>query len=230
MIAPQEYFNLIKAFFEEEGNPEYAEKQMKYMRYHFEYYGLKAAIWVNFSKQAFKEHGIYKEEDLKEFVRLCMENDHREFHYMGIQMAEKSLKYQSADFIHFVEELILTNSWWDSVDWLNNFVGILFKKHPELKIPMTQKWMASDNIWLQRVCIIFQLKYKDQVDTDLLFKHILELKHSDEFFIQKASGWALRQYSKFNPYLVVEFISENPELSKLTKREGLKHLKKNELI
>jgi len=132
MITPQEYFNLIKAFLEEEGNPEYAEKQMKYMRYHFEYYGLKAGQWSNFSKEIFKKQGIYKEEDLKEFVRLCMEDDHREFHYIGIQMMEKSLKYQSADFIHFVEEMLLANSWWDSVDWLNNFVGILFKKYPEL--------------------------------------------------------------------------------------------------
>jgi len=227
MITPQEYFNLIKAFLEEEGNPEYAEKQMKYMRYHFEYYGLKAGQWSNFSKEIFKKQGIYKEEDLKEFVRLCMEDDHREFHYIGIQMMGKSLKYQSADFIHFVEEMLLANSWWDSVDWLNNFVGILFKKYPELKIPITEKWMASGNIWLQRVCIIFQLKYKNEVDTELLFKYILELKHSNEFFIQKASGWALRQYSKFNPDVVVEFIRENQDLSNLTKREGLKYLKKN---
>jgi len=80
---------------------------------------------------------------------------------------------------------------------------------------------------LQRVCIIFQLKYKNEVDTELLFKYILELKHSNEFFIQKASGWALRQYSKFNPDVVVEFIRENQDLSNLTKREGLKYLKKN---
>ena len=83
--------------------------------------------------------------------------------------------------------------------------------------------MDSGNMWLQRVCLIFQLTYKHDTDSELLFKYILELKDSKEFFIQKAAGWALRQYSKFNPELVKEFIESN-ELPKLTVREGSKYL------
>ena len=58
------------------------------------------------------------------------------------------------------------------------------------------KWMESDNIWLNRISIIFQLKYKEKTDTKFLEKAILTNANTDEFFINKAIGWALREYSK----------------------------------
>jgi len=47
----------------------------------------------------------------------------------------------------------------------------------------------------------------------------------DEFFIQKAMGWALRQYAHTNPSSVKSFLLKNKTiLSKLTYREAAKHL------
>ena len=60
----------------------------------------------------------------------------------------------------------------------------------------------------------------------MLFDYILRAKDSEEFFIQKGAGWALRDHSKSNPDEVVDFIKNN-KLKPLTKREGLKWLKKN---
>ena len=224
------YISHIKQVFQEKGNPITAQGQMKYMRHKFEYYGLKAADWVGLLKDIFKEKGIYEGEELKSFVRLCMEDEYREINYAGLQMLEKRMKKNPEDFIDFYEELIKTKSWWDTVDWIRKFVGIHFQRFPHLIIPTTEKWMVSGNIWLQRICLIFQLTYKEETDFELMKKYILQLAGSKEFFIQKGAGWALRQYSKTNADVVIEFIDNNPQLATLTKREGLKWLKSRGIL
>ena len=88
--------------------------------------------------------------------------------------------------------------------------------------------MNSGNIWLQRTSLIFQLRYRHQTDTDLLSKNINQLIGSKEFFINKAIGWSLRQYSKFNPEWVEKFVNNNPKLSGLSRREALKIISKTQ--
>ena len=88
------------------------------------------------------------------------------------------------------------------------------------------KWIASDNIWLQRATILFQLKYKQKMDEELLFWIIGQLHSSKEFFIQKAIGWVIREYAKTNQDVVWEYVQNN-ELAPLSKREAIKHIKQN---
>ena len=229
-MKPKHYIEFIKNVFQENGSHEVAEGQMRYMRHQFEFYGLKAPKWVGLLKNIFKVRGIYEGEELKTFTRLCMEDEYREINYAGLQMLEKRMKKNPEEFIDFYEELIKTRSWWDTVDWIRKMVGVHFQRFPHLIIPTTEKWMDSDNIWLQRICLIFQLTYKDRTDFDLMKKYILQLADSTEFFIQKGAGWALRQYSKTNGQAVVDFIDQHPELAPLTKREGLKWLKSQGVI
>jgi len=225
MLNPQDYLAHVKSIFEKNGDPERAQGQMRYMRHQFEFYGLKAPEWTALAQDIFTEHGIPEGEDLKTLVRLCYDDEYREINFFGTEMVQRALKNQPEDFIHFLEELITTKSWWDTVDWLAKLVGAHFKKYPHLARPVTERWMASGNIWLQRSCIIFQLMYKDKTDFELMKKYILQVAASKEFFLQKGAGWALRQYSKTNPEGVIDFIEKNPELAPLTKREGLKWLK-----
>lgn len=89
---------------------------------------------------------------------------------------------------------------------------------------LTTRWMNSDNMWLQRTCLLFQLKYKTSTDTQLLSSFIKPLSSSNEFFIRKAIGWALREYSKTDPDFVIQFTKENT-LSGLSEREALKWLR-----
>ena len=225
MLNPQEYLQHVKSSFQAAGDPERARGQMAYMRNQFEYYGLKAPEWVALSKRIFAEKGIPEGKALKTLVRLCMDDEYREVNYFALEMVQKVQKKQPEAFIEFFEELITTRSWWDTVDWLSKLVGIHFRRFPHLIAPVTERWMASGNMWLQRVCLIFQLTYKEKTDTELMFRFILELQDSKEFFIQKAAGWALRQYSKTDPEAVKAFIEAHPGLAPLTKREGLKRLK-----
>ena len=228
MLTPKEYHQHVKSVFQAAGDPERAQGQMAYLRNQFECYGLKAPEVVALSKKIFADKGIPEGAELKSLVHLCMNDEYREANYFALEMVQKVQKKQPEEFIGLFEELITTRSWWDTVDWLAKLVGIHFRRFPHLIVPVTERWMASGNIWLQRVCLIFQLLYKEKTDAQLLFRYTLELKGSKEFFIQKAAGWALRQYSKTDPEAVVAFIDAHPELAPLTKREGMKWLKKNE--
>jgi len=105
-------------------------------------------------------------------------------------------------------------------------VGEYFKIFPNERDKNIEEWLNSDNLWLQRTTLLFQLSYKQKTDVKLLFILIKRLKSIDEFFIQKAIGWSLREYSKVNPNVVEKFIKDN-NLSKLSSKEGLKIINKN---
>jgi len=113
--------------------------------------------------------------------------------------------------------------WWDSVDVIApKILGAWFKLYPEQIKPAIAQWLKSDNIWLQRSCLLFQLKYKEKTDTQFLTSVIDQLKDSNEFFIKKAIGWVLREYAKTDSEFVKEFVNSR-QLSSLSRREALKH-------
>jgi 3-methyladenine DNA glycosylase AlkD len=226
-IAPDNYVHVIQEVYEKAGDPTTAEGQMRYVRNKFAFFGLKAPQWVTLLKEIFKEHGLYDGQELCAFVRQCYTSEYREMHYAGLQMLEKRIKTLPADGIAFLEECICTESWWDTVDWVNKFAGKHFKRFPDLQHPTARQWIKTDNIWLQRVAIIHQLTYKYATDFDLLCEMILYRVRSREFFVQKAQGWALRQYSKYHADAVTGFVETHPELSSLAKREALKWLRKH---
>lgn len=217
------YYPHVRDLFRQHGKPDIAQGQMAYMRNQFEFFGLKMPQWTALSKAIIAERGIPQGEALKALVRECFADEHREMQYFGLQIVEKSIRRQPEDFIDFLEELICTRSWWDTVDWIAKLVGMHLERYPQLRRPVCARWLASGNFWLQRVTLIFQLRYRDKTDADLLFENIRQVAASREFFLQKGAGWALRQYSKSNPEAVRQFI-ENTALAPLTKREGCKYL------
>lgn len=223
-ISPSRYVEIVRSQYEKQGDPDTAIQQSRYMKGLFPFYGLKAPAWTAILKDIFREQGVFEGELLFDFVRLCFDEECREMHYCGLQMLEKRVKKLDERDIEFLEECALTNSWWDTVDWVNKLVGIHFKRYLLLQVPVAHKWIESDSRWLQRLATIHQLTYKADVDWDLLQYMIVRRIDSKEFFVQKAQGWALRQYSKFNSHAVREFIESHPELSALARREGGKYL------
>jgi 3-methyladenine DNA glycosylase AlkD len=225
-LKPAEYVALIRERFTEAGDPLVAEGQMRYMRNQYAFCGLKAPQWVAILKDIFSAHGLYDGQMLKTFARLCFKEEYHEIFYAGLQMTEKQIKKQPKEFIDFLDEAIVTGGWWDTVDWVNKLVGIHVVRYPDLQYPTCENWISSENIWLQRVAIIHQLTYKESTDEKLLFRMILRRKGSKEFFVRKAAGWALRQYSRTNPEAVIRFIGKHQDLSPLTRREGLRLIAK----
>lgn len=212
---------LIKDF-ESHRNPEIAVYMKKYMKDQFEFYGIKTPVRKQITKEFFKKYGLLSEEDLEQVIRECWEMDQREMQFFAIGMLERYIKRSDRNIIDLLEYMIINKSWWDTVDGTASLlVGPLFKKHPALIKPRTTAWMDSGNIWLQRTCLLFQLNYKTATDLDLLFDFIDRLSDSKVFWIRKAIGWILREYSKTDSETVQRFVDTH-QLSPLSRREALK--------
>jgi 3-methyladenine DNA glycosylase AlkD len=148
----------------------------------------------------------------------------REYHKAALDILEKAKKELTKEDMSWLSSLIVKKSWWDTVDVLSpHIMGYMFSIHGELIQSYADKWIEDENIWLQRSAILYQLKYKDKTDEERLFRYILRRANSDEFFVQKAIGWILREYAKTRPENVRTFVA-NHYLKPLSKREALKHL------
>lgn len=201
---------------------EEAGAMAKYMKNLFPFLGLKKPERAKLSREFLRDK---KKEDRIDwdFIFECYEKPEREFQYLAIDYINEVKDLLRVEDIKNIEKLLLTKSWWDSVDAINKIIGYLVFKYPEMKDETILNWSKSENIWLKRVSILFQLRYKENTDREFLTRVILENSRTDEFFINKAIGWALREYSKTNREWVRDFI-ENNDLSGLSVREGSKYI------
>ncbi len=223
-ISSHEYVNGIKELFLDNSNIKNAIPMKKYMKNKFEYFGIKKPERELLTRTFFKDYGIPDIDIVENTILELWGLPQRELHYFALLVLDRSFKKYKADYIKLYEKLITTNSWWDTVDSLAaRLVANHFETFPDQIISVTSGWIASENIWLKRSALLFQLKYKDKTNTDLLKKYILKCLGSKEFFINKAIGWILREYSKTNSEWVVNFV-ETTNLEPLSRREALKWL------
>ncbi len=218
------YITPIVKIFQQNANPENARQMAKYMKNLFPFLGIKTPKKRELLKQFYKEYGKPKITELKQISRELWELPEREFQYCAVGMLQLYKNKIDASFIELYEQFIITKSWWDTVDGIAaNLVGSLFEKYPEMIKSHTEKWQTSGNMWLQRTALLFQLNYKADTDVELMFDLIRCNLGSKEFFINKAIGWILRQYSKTDARAVIDFV-EKTDLAPLSKREALKWL------
>lgn len=218
------YVASIKTVFEQNADPVQAGPMKKYMRDQFEYLGIKTPQNGALQKEFYKEHGLPELAELDPMLRDLWALPQREFQYVGMGLLGKFEKQLPADFIKTVEYLIVTKSWWDTVDAIaGHTVGTHFKRFPGVQEKYLKKWRKSKNLWLRRTTILFQLGYKKETDFELLSAIIRENLGSNEFFINKAIGWALRQYAYTDPKAVKNFV-KSTQLQPLSRREAMKHL------
>lgn len=204
--------------------------QMKaYMKGQFEYFGLPSPLRKDLQRSVFENYrSEIKDLNIKDFTLLCWGHPCRELQYAALDLMRKKKKELADESdIPFLEDLVQDKSWWDTVDFLASFhLGNVIVQHLEIRADYLNRWINSPNMWLRRTAILAQLKFKEKTDFDLLTACIIKTAGEKEFFIRKAAGWALREYSKTNPAAVVAFVSENLDiLSGLTNREALKWLK-----
>lgn len=204
-------------------NPERAIPMAAYMRNQFPFLGVPAGprklVGRPYLKTAIQNRII----DF-EFVEKCFEKEEREFHQLAVDYLLAIQDILAPAHLPLVKKYILTKSWWDTVDGLDGVVGRMTLQYPEVKEIMLE-WSQADNFWLRRVAIDHQLLFKCKTDTVLLAKIIKNNFGEKEFFINKAIGWALRDYSKTDPDWVREFIEMHAsQMAPLSIREGSKYL------
>lgn len=206
-------------------NPDNASDMKRYMKNNFEFLGIKTperrALSRDFLREEAKAGGV----DWA-LVDQLWALDYREFQYLAGDYLKKVQKWLTLADLDKLYALAVQKSWWDSIDFLDEHVGSVVQRFPQAKATMLV-WSQDDNFWIRRLAIDHQLGFKLETDADLLAQIIQNNLGSDEFFINKAIGWSLREYSKVAPDWVREFIAASgDELSRLSIREGLKVLKR----
>ena len=204
-------------------DPQKAPGMKAYMREQFEYLGVQSTASKQVFSQLLPKHKSAEEIDWG-FVGACWADPHRELQYAALSYLGRNERLLDATHIPRLRFLILTKSWWDTIDTIVHLVGAIVQRHPELKALMVE-WSLDENMWIRRTAIEHQLSLKMKTDTDLLEVILVNNFGSKEFFINKAIGWALRDYAWVNPNWVRDFIERHrSRMAPLSIREGGKHL------
>jgi len=219
------FISTIEKAFASNSNAENAVAMSKYMKNNFLFFGIKTDERRRIFKSIWAVNQKEVSNNPREITSLLYCKKERELHYCALEILIKNLKnHYIKEDIQLIEKLITVNSWWDSVDVIAKFIlGDYLREFPSETDAVISRFSNSENMWLNRSAILFQLGYKAKTNFDLLKSICEKHKTSNEFFIQKAIGWALREYAKINPEAVKDFLSVS-NLKKLSEKEALKNL------
>ena len=218
----------LRAEFEALADPARAPAMAAYMKEIGPFLGVAAPIRRQAQRRAVDRLGGRSlrpsERELAGLLQGLWAEPEREFHYAACDLVHRWAKGVSAGFLGQLERALVTKSWWDTVDGLAPAVGRLVVAHPELQTVL-DRWNHSPDRWLVRVSIIHQLGDRGATDEAVLFRRCAAQSGHRDFFVRKAIGWALRDYARTSPDAVAAFVASHPDLSGLSRREALKHLR-----
>jgi 3-methyladenine DNA glycosylase AlkD len=215
------YDNLFDEM-EKNKNAEQAVKMAAYMQNKYVFLGIPKPKLKEIIKPYIKE-GKKHDIDWK-FINLCWKKNYREAQYVAMEYLDSLSKLLTDDDLSQLKKLIVTKSWWETADTIDAMVGEIILRNKNLEKEML-KWSKDENIWVRRVAIDFQQKYKEKTNQKLFEQIIVNNFGTDEFFINKAIGWSLREYSKVNKKGVKDFINKyKKQLHKLSIKEASKYL------
>lgn len=191
-----------------------------YMRDQFEFLGIVTPARRAATRQLYKGMKSHSADELIAIARVLWNCAEREYQYAAIDLLAIHANKLDVGHLPFLMELVQSKSWWDTVDAIASVVGkVLRYRHDGM-----DQAIANQNMWVRRVAILHQLGWRDKTDKALLFSYSLQCAYEKEFFIQKAIGWALRDYARHNPQSVRTFtVAEKARLSPLSYREANKH-------
>ena len=203
-------------------NPNDAAAMKAYMKNKFEFLGVKTPARRKHAKAFFKQQTNSVVD--WNFINEAWNNPYRELQYATLDYLESRKKLLTPSDLPYLKKLAQTKSWWDTIDFLDRLVGSIIARFPETK-EIILSWSCDEDIWLRRLAIDHQLLRKEETDTELLEKILVNNLGRTEFFINKAIGWTLRDYSKTNPDWVRDFIERHQaEMAALSILEGSKYL------
>ena len=223
-MTPSGFVKELRAIYSAHADEALATGMKKYMRNLFDYYGIKKPKRVELNRPLFKVFDAMEEREKEEVVRKLWKLPQRELQYFAMEAIARKPKLWDENIHRLFDEMVLAKSWWDTVDFIAaNCCGAFLKLHPGKTAGKIKTWTSSPDFWMHRTALLFQLKYKANTDEVLLFSLCRKYALEKEFFIRKAIGWVLREYSKTNPAAVKKFISST-KLSPLSIKEGSKYL------
>jgi 3-methyladenine DNA glycosylase AlkD len=224
-FEPDEVVGRLERELRAVADPERAASMAAYMKGHFPYFGVPTPERRLAQRAALAGVDRPTQAALVAFAAAMWELPEREYQYFACDLLVREVKRCDGSLLPVVERLVVTKSWWDTVDVLATRVtGPLVAADRSLQAVMDE-WVASPNLWLARTAILHQLHFGADTDVERLFAYCLARAADSDFFIRKAIGWALRHYARTDPDAVRAFVAAHDrELSGLSQREATKHL------
>ena len=212
----------------EAADPVRAPQQQAYMKSEMPFLGVTVPECRRIASSVFRVHPLPDAPAWEAAILDLWRNAaHREERYAAIELLlfKRHSSWIEPARVPMVEELVVTGAWWDYVDAIaGRGMGTMLAAHPRPVKSLLRKWATADNIWKRRTAILAQLRARGATDRKLLADVIGPSIGDPEFFLRKGIGWALREFSKTDPDWVVEFVGAHAGLSRLSRREALKHL------
>jgi 3-methyladenine DNA glycosylase AlkD len=204
-------------------DPSRALEMAAYMKNRFVFLGVSAPDRRAIQNEWMKKYSSELQSNFRTIVLELYEQDYRELHQAGIDVFIKFSKGKMVENdSELIRHLLVTHSWWDSVDTVSKWIlGGFLKQFPTKIQEVVEAHSTDENMWLNRSAILFQLGYKEKTNFELLKTLCNKHKHSNGFFIQKAIGWALREYSKVDGQAVLNFVN-SANLKPLSQREAIR--------
>lgn len=211
--------------FEANANADNAVKQEAYLKDQFKFLGIAKPIRAKLEKEFVKDSKLLLKEKVIELVFELSNLGYREYLYTSQMVMQANYKQFNYYDILALTVITRSNQWWENTDGFQSFLKKWFRDNPDYIRPFVLEFYKDENLWMRRLAIIAQLGMKDVTDFTVMKRAIRYNLKYDEFFIQKAIGWALRDYSKVNPKEVSKFIANYElKMSNLAIREGSKYL------
>lgn len=211
---------------------ENARAMAAYMKSEMPFYGVKTPDRRPISREAVRRFPPEDRQAYERGVLALWRLPHREEKYAAIAYARGFRVHICLASLPLYERLVREGRWWDFIDEIAaHLVGKVLLDHRDDVRPLMDRWVADDDMWIRRTAILSQLRHKQRTDAERLFAYCLARAHEKEFFIRKAIGWALRQYSYAAPEVVRNFLVEHRDrLSPLSVREGAKRLAREGVV
>ena len=220
---------LLRAELSRAGDPQKTAAMQAYMKSAMPYWGVQTPLQRAITRRLFAAHLLESAEEWREAcLAIWRAAQYREERYAAIELTgfKYYREWQTLDTLPMYEEMIVAGAWWDFVDVIASArLGPLLRQYPGRMRTKMLQWGRSRSIWKRRSAILCQLTFKSETDLDLLYAAIEPSLGSKEFFLQKAIGWALRQYAWSDPREIRRYVRANADrLSALSKREALKNI------
>jgi len=226
-MTPKQFVLAVQRAFTPLADASKAEPMKAYLLDQFEFLGLPAPV----RRKAVKDIGKVQwqsADDLLAAAELLWQKPQREYRYTAVDLLRKHSALLNVNDLPALQALLLRDPWWETVDGLSAVIADVMhaavQQKPNAAVAM-DVWLKHPSHWVRRSAMLHQLGWRLDTDTTRLFGYATQLADEKEFFIRKAIGWALRDYARWNPQAVTDFlVQQRTTLSGLTVREAAKHL------
>ena len=184
-------------------NKQFAEDIKRYIKSPYQFYGIRVPEIRILAKRLHDEHSL--KDFYPIFNKLWKSGYHEE-----MSLALYALQLYENDFDmktwRFLKPKLKDIKTWDQIDAISTFIlGKILLKYPELEKELL-KLSKNKNFWLRRIAIVSTLPRIKKGDIKFTMRLAEKYIYDREHYMQKATGWMLREAGKQKPDIVKNFV------------------------